>query len=247
MIRAGLVILLLVHALAAPAQDYEREKRWSDEIVPGLVVGEAVWVDGPAGRKFLGLYAEAANARAAVLLIHGIGVHPDHGVIGALRASLADAGYSTLSIQMPVLGSEAPPSAYRTDVFANAVARIQAGGRWIRARGDSRIVLASHSLGSAMSGAYYEATPDSAFSAWVCMGLGGPYGKMLNVRGPVLDIYGEKDLPGVLGADWRRRMTVDSIPGSRQVKVAGADHFYAGREKVLSEIIDAFLREQVLK
>ena len=34
-------------------QDYEREQRWSQEIVPGLVVGDAVWLEGSGGRKFL--------------------------------------------------------------------------------------------------------------------------------------------------------------------------------------------------
>ena len=42
-------------------------------------------------------------------------------------------------------------------------------------------------------------------------------------------------------------MTVDSIPGSRQVIIAGADHFYAGREKQLLAAINTFIREQVLK
>ena len=79
------------------------------------------------------------------------------------------------------------------------------------------------------------------------MGLTGGYGGMRNVRVPVLDVYGENDLPNVLRADWRRRMTMDSIAGSRQVRIAGADHFYAGKEKELAATIDSFIREQVLK
>ena len=246
MIRACLTGLLLC-ALTAAAQDYEREKRWADEIVPGLVVGDAVWLPGPGGRTFLGLYTEAANVRVAVLLVHGIGVHPDHGVIGVLRASLADAGFSTLSIQMPVLGSEALPSDYRPAAFAEAVGRIRAAGQWLRDKGAGQIVLVSHSLGSAMSGAYYEQAADSPFSAWVCMGLGGPFGSVRNVRGPILDVYGEKDLPGVLRADWRRRMTVESRPGSQQAMIVGADHYYAGRERQLVQVIEGFIRDQMQK
>src|SRR5436853_5148707 len=107
MIRACICIFLGVLSLPLPAQDYEREKRWSAEIVPGLVVGEAVWIEGQGGPKFLGLYTETQKAPAAIVLVHGVGVHPDHGVIGALRVSLADAGYTTLSIQMPVQKADA--------------------------------------------------------------------------------------------------------------------------------------------
>ena len=71
--------------------------------------------------------------------------------------------------------------------------------------------------------------------------------RMRNVKVPVLDVYGEIDLPNVLRADWRRRMTIGSIAGSRQVRISGADHHYAGKEKELKAAIDGFLREQVLK
>ena len=247
MLRACLCVLLFGQSLTAPAQDFEREKRWSEEIVPGLVVGEAVWLDGPGGRKFLGLLTETRNAPAAVLLVHGVGVHPDHGVIGALRTILADAGYTTLSIQMPVQKADAGLSDYYPTVFPNAVERIRSAGRWLSGKGIGRTILVSHSMGSWMSNVYYEETPASPFAAWVCMGLTGGYGSMRNVKVPVLDVYAENDLPNVLRADWRRRMTVDSIPGSGQLKIAGADHFYAGTEKELANAIEVFIRAQVPK
>jgi alpha/beta superfamily hydrolase len=180
------------------------------------------------------------------VIVHGIGVHPDHGVIGALRSSLADAGYTTLSIQMPVLGAEASPREYQP-LFPNAVARIRAAASWLRDREAGPLVLVSHSLGSAMSQAFFESTPEPPFAGWICMGMGGRFGSMRNVKVPVLDLYGENDLTSVLRSDWRRRITVDSIAGSRQVMVPGADHFYAGKEKELMAAIDGFLRMQVLK
>jgi alpha/beta superfamily hydrolase len=247
MARACLCVLLAFLSLPLWAQDYEREKRWSAEIVPALVVGEAVWIEGSGGRKFLGLFTESRNAPAAILLVHGVGVHPDHGVIGTLRASLADAGYTTLSIQMPVQKAGAGANDYYPAVFPEAVERIRSAARWLEAKGTQRIVLLSHSMGSWMSNVYYEQTNAPPFSAWVCMGLTGGYGNMRNVRVPVLDVYGENDLPNVRRADWRRRMTIGSIAGSRQVRIAGADHFYAGKEKELAAAIDAFIRGQVLK
>lgn len=240
-------VLVLSGTRPALAQDFARETRWSDEIVPGLVVGDAVWLSGSSGRKFLGLHTEVKGAKAAVLLIHGIGVHPDFGVIGSLRVGLADAGYATLAIQMPVQKADANSKDYYPAVFPDAVERIRIAGRWLQEKGYARIVLLSHSMGSWMSNVYFEQTENSPFAAWVCMGLTGGFGGMGNVQVPVLDVYGEKDLPNVLGADWRRKMKLGPISGSRQVRIAGADHHYAGREKALTETIDAFLREQVLK
>ncbi len=243
-VGAFLGVVLFAGTGVALAQDYEREKRWADEIVPGIVVGDAEWLDGPGGRKFLGLYAEADKARGAIILVHGVGVHPDHGIIGALRASLSDAGYTTLSIQMPVLDAESTPKAYR-GVFPDAVGRIAAAAGWLGQKYPGRVVLLSHSMGSSMSNAYYEQTPGAPFAAWVCMGMGGAFASMRNVKVPVLDLYGENDLPSVLRNDWRRRITVDSIAGSRQVKIVGADHFYSGREKEVASVVDAFIQQQV--
>ena len=90
------------------APDYAREKRWADEITPGLVVGDAIYIAQKSGHKFLAIYTEAKPARAAVIVVHGLGVHPDWGLIGALRSGLADQGYATLSVQMPVLADGRP-------------------------------------------------------------------------------------------------------------------------------------------
>ena len=35
-------------------QDYEREQRWADQILPSLMVGDAVWLEQKKGHKFLG-------------------------------------------------------------------------------------------------------------------------------------------------------------------------------------------------
>lgn len=238
-----LSIAIVLWTNTSAAQDYEREKRWAAEVVPNLVVGDAVQLKLPSGREFLGLYVESKTAKTAILLAHGVGVHPDHGVIGILRSSLADLGYATLSIQMPVQKAEATVDDYYPAVFAEAVARIQAGADWLAAKGHVRPALLSHSMGSWMANVYYERTAGAPFAAWICMGLTGGYGRMGNVKVPVLDLYGEKDLPSVLRADWRRRMTLNGIPGSTQVMVPGADHHYTGREKELETAIRDFLRQ----
>ena len=238
--RVAALLLLALGAAQALAQDYEREKRWAAEIVPSLVVGDAVKLKLLSGREFLGLHTKS-RSNTSILLVHGVGVHPDHGIIGVLRASLADLGYTTLSIQMPVQKSDAGMRDYYPAVFPEAVERIRAGAQWLKENGAGKIVLLSHSMGSWMSNVYYEETREPPFAAWICMGLTGGYGGMQNVHAPVLDMYGEHDLPPVLRADSRRRGTLRSIPGSKQVMIAGADHHYIGKEKELAAAIRDFI------
>ncbi len=242
---ARLVLLVLMAALPAAAQDYAREKRWADEVVPGLVVGDALWLETTAGRKFLAIHAPAAKPRGAVVLVHGIGVHPDYGVVGMLRSKLADQGWTTLSIQMPVQAADARSEAYYPALFPEAIDRIERAGAWLAAKGDARIALVSYSLGSWMANAYFDGAQASPFRAWACLGLTGGYSlaTWFSPR-PILDVYGENDLPPSVDAAWRRRLTLASAPeGSRQVMIPAADHFYAGREAELARTVDAWLGE----
>lgn len=249
MIRHVLAAALATFVLAAAAhtQDHEREARWRDEVVPGLVVGDAVDIAGPGGRSFLGLLTEpGGGARAATTLlvvVHGIGVHPDHGIVGKLRMDLADKGYATLSIQMPVMASDAPPEHYET-LFGNAAERIAAAAAWARDQGYRDLVLVSHSLGSRMANAYFDRGAP-AFRAWAALGLGGAYTERFAQKPPVpvLDVLGERDLEPVL-QNAAARARVASASGARQQRIAGADHFYAGRETELVALIAEFAQRK---
>ena len=241
MMRHALALVVLVSAfVTAHAQDYAREQRWAEEIVPNVVVGDAVWLKEPSGHKFLGLYAPAAGAQTAVLLVHGIGVNPDHGVIGALRVALADKGLATLSIQMPVLEADAKVAHYYPALFPEAGERIAAGASWLAAKGYGRVVLLSHSLGSWMSEWCLERTPQARFAAWVCLGRGGAFAEPAKLRLPVLDVYGEYDSALVLATAAARRA---GLPNEKQLEIAGADHFYTGREEVLTKAVVAFVAQ----
>ena len=72
------------------ASDLEKERRWSEQIVDALLVGEAVQLDA-GGTAFLGIYTEASEGVGdrAVILLHGIGAHPDWPeIINPLRSEL---------------------------------------------------------------------------------------------------------------------------------------------------------------
>lgn len=57
-----LAALLLALALSLAQADYAREKRWANEITPGIVGGEAMWIELKSGRKFLAIYAPNPKA-----------------------------------------------------------------------------------------------------------------------------------------------------------------------------------------
>jgi pimeloyl-ACP methyl ester carboxylesterase len=236
----GLVFLVLA-ASSAWAQDYAREKRWADEVVPNVVVGDAVWLKEKQGREFLGLYTAVKGAKRAVLLVHGIGVNPNHGIIGELRVALSDMGYATLSIQMPVQAADAKASDYYPKLFPEAIDRIGAGAAWLAGKGYAHPVLLSHSLGSWMSESYFAATPEAPFAAWVCLGRGGAFGDLANVHVPLLDVHGANDLAPVLRWAAERARALQRIAGSKQIAIPGADHFYTGREQALEDAIHAFI------
>ena len=46
------------------------------------------------------------------MLLHGLGLQPDYGIVGELRVALAARGFATLSVQMPVLAADALPQEY---------------------------------------------------------------------------------------------------------------------------------------
>src|SRR5689334_19061088 len=80
---------MLLACLAVPVSclaqaDYAREQRWADEIAPAILVGDPVYLEIPSGRKFLTIYAPAPKSSTGVIVVHGIGVHPDWGLISPL-------------------------------------------------------------------------------------------------------------------------------------------------------------------
>ncbi|HEX4328566.1 MAG TPA: DUF3530 family protein [Burkholderiales bacterium] len=248
LLRAAYAALLALCTFnAAFAQDYARERRWLDEVKPGLVVGDAVMIkSGRSNREFLGLYTEEPNPVATVVIVHGLGVHPDHGIIGVLRTRLSDLGYNTLAIQMPVLAADAPQEEYAR-LFPDAADRIARAVDWLKARGQTNIVLVSHSMGSRMADAYFGTREaDNPFRAWVALGMSQTYRPVTGTyRFPMLDVYGQNDLPAVRATAAERRRQLDPTKGSRQVEIEQTDHFYAGQEKALVTVIDQFLRPVV--
>ena len=204
-----------------------------------LVVGEPVYLATPQRPRVLALLTEpAGTSRGCVIVIHGLGVHPDWGLNGGVRTGLADAGYTTLSVQMPVLAADASREDYRVAI-PEAGDRIAAAIGYLRARGAAKVAIVSHSLGATMVNAYL-ARPDAArIDAWVPVGMLVPFA--VPPREPVLDVFAERDFPEVVAAVPLRRAQLPKDNCSRDVTIAGTDHYFERRQKELTAAIADFL------
>jgi len=202
-------------------------------------VGDPVYLEGRAGHKFLTIYTEAPNAQAGLVIVHGIGGHPDWGLISTLRSALADHGYTTLSVQMPVLAGEARPEEY-LPTFGEAAERLKVAVEFLHAKGYKKIAIVSHSMGSRMTHAYLTSDPSAPVNAWVCIGLGGE-DDFTQMTLPVLDLYGENDLPAVLQGAQRRAASIKDLQRSQQIMAPQADHFFNNQQAELVRYVRDFL------
>ncbi|TNG02238.1 MAG: DUF3530 family protein [Gammaproteobacteria bacterium] len=255
-----LIVLLssfLTLSHADSKSDQGKEKRWEEQIVPSLMVGEEIKLKAN-GVEFLALYAEASSdkPKGAVMLLHGIGVHPAWpDVIEPLRAELPELGWHTLSLQMPVLHNEATIKDY-PPLFPEVPGRIQAGIDFLKANGIDMIVLSGHSLGATMATYYLSTSNDPAVKGFAILssGEGFPKNELTNSLEHfknikvhyVIDVYGSEDEKHVLKAIQKREALGKKQFGNnyQHIKVDGANHFYRDKENELIGIMDNWLNKQ---
>ena len=242
-------------ALPGYASDTDKEKRWADQIVDSLMVGDVQWLKAGSS-QFLGLYTESTTAetRGGAIVLHGSGVHPNWDqIVRPLRSELPDYGWATLSIQMPVLPNKASYSEYAA-LFPEVPPRIDAAVQFLKKKGINNIVIIAHSLGASMGAWYLAQKPDRAVRGFVAIGASGRLMKnkktdfLVSVKKitlPVLDIYGGHDLAGVLNTA-RDRQRVARKSGNKnylQVKIPGANHFFDNKNDILVRRIRGWLKK----
>lgn len=255
-----LVFLLLCFAQSgAQAQhsDTAREKRFAQDVAAQLLVGDMVQIAHPANSPnrdlpaFMALFAKGQPKRPAIVLAHGVGTHPDDGLTGQLRQRLNDMGYTTLAIQMPIAAKDAQIDDYFPKLFPEASARLHSASAWLRQQGHTQIVLASHTMGSWMANVYFDelvkTKQDSAslpYQAWVCISLTGNYSWVVrHYAFPILDLYGEQDIPTTVSSAWRRAALLKlASDGSVQQKIDGADAQWRGKESAAALAIDIYIK-----
>lgn len=249
--------LALGTASVGLASDLDKEKRWSDQIVDALVVGNAQWLE-TGGQKFLGIYTQdqSGNPKGSAIILHGIGVHPDWpDVVYPLRSELPNYGWATLSIQMPILPNEATLKDY-IPLLKEAAPRIQAAQAFLKTQSDGPIVIIAHSLGGSMATAALKEIGVDGVRGLVVIGMSSSdLDPQLNTTAeiamlavPIYDLTGSRDLDEVVAATTARAAAMRSTGHSqyRQMIVEGADHFFVGVDDELVRNVRGWL-EHLLK
>jgi pimeloyl-ACP methyl ester carboxylesterase len=215
---------VLATVAAHAAQDDAREDRWAAEVEPQVVVGDVEWLATPQRARVLAIYTAAPGiAKGGAVIVHGAGVHPDFGMIGALRTALPEQGIATLAVQMPVLAADAPRERY-VELMPAAGERIAVAIAALRAKGLTRIVIVAHSMGAAMADAYLARADAAPIDAWVVVGMLADFKAAPRV--PVLDVVAEKDFAEVLVATKLRAVRLPKDGCSAAVVVKGVDHYF---------------------
>ena len=234
------------------ASDLEREKRMANEISEAILDGEPVWLNA-GSITFLGIATMALEqpAMGNVIILHGRGYHPDWvEVVNPLRVGLAEQGWNTLSLQMPVLEKSAKYYDY-VPIFEEALPRINAGIQYIREQNDLPIVLIAHSCGAHMAMEWVRKVGDETIDAYVGIGMGATdYGQPMlepfpldGMKVPVLDVYGAEEFPAVIRMAPERlaMMRKAGSPHSEQIVVSDSDHYFHDRGAPLLEVVSTWL------
>lgn len=250
---AILPFLLLLPGLAASA-DLAREQRIAEQIVDAIFDGETLYL--PDGEhEFLAIYTEATTDETigAALVLHGRGANPDWvDVVQPLRVGLTEAGWDTLSIQLPV-AREGASDAEWLALVEEAAPRIDAALAMLREKQIRNVVIVAHSFGSRMAADYLAKNSPAEVQAFVAIGMSGEdadpnsgtLGALRKISLPTYDLYGQRDLPQVLDTvNQRARAARDAgNENYRQNEVAGADHFFAGQDALLLSTVRAWLHK----
>ncbi len=235
----------------ALASDFAKEQRWADQIVDYLIDGEVEWLTVDK-HKILAIYTESevSPATGAAIIIHGSGVHPNwEEVILPLRTALPENGWSTLSIQMPVLANDANYSDY-ADVFHEVAPRIQAAINNLQQKNIKNIVIISHSLGSTMSAYYFASSKNTPVKLFIAIGMPGDnkdnrmnnLDSLKKIKIPMLDLYGSDDLKPVLESAKNRRQSASHNTNYSQHVIKNANHFFSGKNPELIKAVTDWLK-----
>ncbi len=253
-------MLALASVISTPARgsDLEREARLVEEIEANIFDGEVISLDA-TGQAFVAveMASQTDSTRGVVILLHGRGFHADWPEnIGPLRVGLSEAGWHTLSVQMPVLHKAAKYFDY-LPLLPEASSRIDTALAYLARAEISPVVLLAHSCGAHMAMYWMEQHGDDGIDAFVGIGMGAtdyrqpmrrPF-PLASLKVPVLDLYGELDYPAVhrMAPDRLRLLEQGGNPLSRQVIAPNVDHYFAGGSDQLIEQVSVWLDDLPLK
>ena len=215
------------------------------------IQGELVELESDRGRfAAIFLASRGAKTRGAAVLVHDqAGNANGLEVIRPLRLGLADAGWDTLSLQLPS-ASRAVGRAAWLSRQQQIVSRLQAGLNWLGSRkranqviiaqGDSGAMVLEHALDSRPA-ELKALVLVSTFLDSPAADAAAPAGDRTPL--PVLDIYAQRDYPDVVSNAQARLDSAarDTRSNYQQRVVDGATGGFFGLEADLLARISAWL------
>ena len=250
--------MLTYQVSAKDIQAQNREQQIAEKLALIVDADEIVSLKASGGR-FIGIYqrAKMGESRGVVILVHGMGAHPDWpDVISPLRTQLPEFGWSTLSIQMPILSPEEPVAEYGKTLKI-AKSRLNAAIDYLHTWEIEQIILLGYSFGAVQVASYLATSKNENVRAFVSVSMlsqkfikpGLDVFKLIGgIDLPMLDIYGDEDLPDVRRGSDDRRLAA-SKNGNRdfkQIELKHAGHHYQGVEDALVEQIQIWLKNIIL-
>ncbi len=254
----GFILLVLFSSQQPGASDFAIEERIAEQLLKNKLNGSAVWLK-TGNQKFLSLYMEASGPKihGAVIILHGMAGHPDWpNIIAPLRTGLPEFGWSTLSLQMPLLPPDASVAEY-VPLLNEVPPRIIPAIKFFHSKGIYNVVIIGHGLGATMGASFLASGSRSAsvVTAFAGIGMGAHsdypefvisnYLAKINI--PIFDLYGSRDLNSVMNYVHPRFLASRRAKNKayRQRGVSGADHFFTGMNKTLIKHIKNWLNKSV--
>jgi hypothetical protein len=259
---------------APAAKETDAEQLLATALREQLRGGEAITLQ-VAGKEVLALYQQQTRGQAlgGVLILHDLNAHPDWpGVTRALRQQLPEAGWHTLSLQLPHVDS-AQTTLEQLDAIRP---RIAAALAEMERRGILNTVIIGHGQGALAAIDYLNSNIVPAVRGLVVISLDGTANAEERLDGaaglarinlPILDIYAEHDNLNVLESAKRRydlaRRTntsgnqqrtsyADIAPdytpklgltlSYRQISLSGADHHFTAQGDALVKRVRGWLQ-----
>ncbi len=242
--------ILLCASLPLAALDLDKEKRMYQQVADYVMDGDVEMLKANQ-HEFFSIYMESEElpAKGAVIIMHGRGYHPNWPeLVYPLRTGLPAEGWSTLSIQMPVLDNESTFYDY-LEILDEGHPRIQAAVDFLKQKNYTQIVLLAHSCSVHFSIDWLHKYPTAGATAFIGVGMGStdkgqpmpaPF-PLQDIKIPILDIRGELDYPAVIGNAPRRWEAMQQAGNSlsQQRVVKNADHYFTGQgEALLVQVVD---------
>jgi len=246
-IPASTGLFLLILSAATLAEPVTSDRLASGLLPSGDTRGEIIELDADGG-SFIAIFQSSGRdqSHGGIILLHDQGTSANSlELIRPLRLGLSQAGWDTLSLQLPSTPRDrvrAASKSRRTIILG----RLQAGLAWLKARKSLNQVVVAQGDSGGPALKFASEKPPRELRALVLLSspvepaeADGAADALIRIRLPVLDIYAERDHYAVLDAAQARRNAAAGREDKqyRQAKVPGAvPGFFGLEDSLLSRV-----------